>query len=335
MKTYFKYIFQLLILLGLLSSCFKDDEKINIPKPGENETDTIVLGNTYVNQVWVDLDGLQEKANHKIDTWDLAFSCNENNFDIKLNSALSMYAGNSGQTVFENVISEEGIEMHFDASSGNPDSTAFGGWYEMEPGEQNIFISKEYVYVINRGVDSDLVELGFKKVQFFIEGENYVIRYANLDGSEENTLSISKNKFYNYTHFSFENGVVNIEPPQKEWSLKFSRYSTILFTDDGDPYDYNVVGVLLNPYQIMAVETDLNYDDISLENASILEFTSRSDVIGYSWKYYDFDTGTYTILPDKNYIIKNYDGFFYKMRFISFYDQAGNKGSIVYQVKRL
>lgn len=335
MKTYLKYIFQFILLIGVLTSCFKEDEKIDIPMPGENETDTIVLGNIYYNQVWVDLNGLQEKANHKIDTWDLAFSCSENNFTIKLNSALTMYAGTNKASVFENVVSEEGIEMHFDASSGNPDSLAFGGWYQIESEEQNTYSSKEYVYVVNRGTDSDLTEIGFKKVQFFIDGEDYVIRYANLDGTEEKTATITKNNAYNYIHLSFEDGIVNIEPPKAEWSLKFSRYSKILYTNEDEPYDYNVVGVLLNPYQVMAVETDMKYEDIVLSDTSLLDFTRKADVIGYSWKYYDFDTGSYTIVQDKNYVVKNRDGFFYKIRFISFYDQSGNKGSIVYQVKRL
>lgn len=323
------------MVIFLLSSCFKEDEKIEIPKPSGLETDTIELGHTYYNQVWIDLNSLEEKANHKIDTWDLAFSCDPNSFDIKLNSALTMYAGTNKETVFGNIISEEGVELKFDASSGNTDSLAFGGWYTYLSELNGDIISNEYVYVVNRGINSNLIELGFKKVQFFIEEQNYIIKYANLDGTEENTFSITKDINYNYIHLSFENGIVQIEPPKDEWSLKFSRYSTILFTDEGDPYDYNVVGILLNPNNVLAIETDKEYDDIELADVSSLELTNRNDVIGYDWKYYDFDNGTYTIVPDKNYIIKDIDGFFYKLRFLSFYDQFGNKGSIVYQVVRL
>jgi len=332
---YYRNILVFFILIIVLSSCFKEDEKLTISKPSATETDTIVLGNTYYNQSWVDLNGLIEKSKSKIDNWDLEFSCNENDFIIRLNSALSMYAGTNKDTVFENVISEEGIPMRFDASSGNTDSLAFGGWYEETIGDVFAVRSNHFVYVVNRGLDSDLNELGFKKVQFFIENQNYVMRYANLDGSEENTISISKDESFNYIQFSFENGIVNIEPPKKEWSLEFSRYSTILFTNEGDPYDYNVVGVLLNPYKLKAAETEFNFDDIVLSDTALLQFSSKSDVIGYDWKEYDFDNGTYTILPNKNYLIKDKDGYFYKLRFLSFYDQFGNKGSIVYQVVRL
>jgi len=324
-----------LLLILMATSCFKEDEKINIPKPSGTETDTIALGNTYNRQIWIDLNGLQEKASKEIDSWDLAFSCDANSFDIRLNSAKMMYAGTNGVKDFENVTSEEGIAMTFDASSGNPDSLAFGGWYEMAEGAPELAISKGFVFVVNRGIDGNLNELGFKKISINILDGNYVVRYANLDGSEENSLTITKDNSFNYIHFSFENQIIQIEPPQNEWSLKFSRYSTILFTDAGDPYDYNVVGVLLNPYKLRAVETDLIYDDIVLADTSQFELISRADVIGYEWKFYDFDNDSYTIEPDKSYLVKDKDGFFYKLRFLSFYDQFGNKGSIVYQVVRL
>lgn len=335
MINYLKYTLQIIVLSGLLTSCFKEDEKIDIPKPSEAEADTVILGNTYHYQSWIDLNGLEEKAYHEIDSWDLAFSCSETSFDIFLNSALTMYAGTNKDTVFENVISEEGLDMHFDASSGNPDSLAFHNWYDVAIGGEFTARSNKYVYVINRGVDDLGNELGFKKAQFLIEDNNYIVRFANLDGSDEQTYTITKNNLYNYIHLSFENGIRNIEPPQNEWSLKFSRYATILFTNEGEPYDYNVVGVLLNPFKLQAAETDLNYDDIVLSDTSLVELSTISDEIGYDWKYYDFDNGSYTIVPDLNYIIKDKDGFFYKLRFLSFYDQFGNKGSIVYQVVRL
>lgn len=322
------------ILSMMLTSCFKEDEIIYIPKPSANETDTVVLGNNYNLQYWVDLNGLQEKAVHDISDWDLAFSCSENNFTIRLNSAKMMYAGTNGIKDFDLVISEEGIDMNFDASSGNPDSLAFGGWYEPIIGGIG-GQSYEYVYVVNRGIDGSLTELGYKKIIVKIDNNDYVIRYANLDGTEEQSLSIAKNSLKNYVHFSFDTGIIEIEPPQNEWSILFSRYSTILFTNEGDPYDYNVVGVLLNPNNVWAVETDLVFEDFVLSDTSLLDLSNRADVIGYDWKYYDFDSGSYTIEPDKNYIIRDKDGFYYKMRFLSFYDEFGNKGSIVYQVIRL
>jgi hypothetical protein len=113
MKVYIKNILYITLLTGIFTSCFKEDKIINISPPNQDEADTVVLGNTYNVQVWVDLNGLEEKAKHAIDSWDLAFSCDPNSFDIRLNSARFMYAGTSGEKEFENVISDEGVENAF------------------------------------------------------------------------------------------------------------------------------------------------------------------------------------------------------------------------------
>jgi hypothetical protein len=332
MKVYIKNILYITLLTGIFTSCFKEDKIINISPPNQDEADTVVLGNTYNVQVWVDLNGLEEKAKHAIDSWDLAFSCDPNSFDIRLNSARFMYAGTSGEKEFENVISDEGVEMLFDASSGNRDSLAIGDWYQMTDGA---VLSSGYVYVINRGFDANLNEMGFIKAQFFIDEQDYIVRYANLDGSDEQNISIAKDDAYNYVHLSFANQIVPIEPPKDQWTLLFSRYSTILFTSEGDPYDYNLVGVLLNPYKVLAAETSTVYENIQLADTVSLQFTKRADVIGWDWKDYNFEDGSYVLLPDKNYVIKDKDGFFYKMRFINFYDLFGNKGNIAYELIRL
>ena len=75
---------------------------------------------------------------------------------------------------------------------------------------------------------------------------------------------------------------------------------------------------------------DLNSDDITS-----LEFTTRSDVIGYDWKYYNFDDAVYTIVPEMNYVIRDRDGFYYKLRFVDFYNDQGVKGYPKFEFARL
>ena len=75
--------------------------------------------------------------------------------------------------------------------------------------------------------------------------------------------------------------------------------------------------------------------DISAENVAALEYTTRADVIGYDWKYYDFDAGVYTIVPDMNYVIRDREGFFYKFRFVDFYSDLGVKGYPTFEFVRL
>ena len=72
-----------------------------------------------------------------------------------------------------------------------------------------------------------------------------------------------------------------------------------------------------------------------LDNIVGLGLTNQSDVIGYDWKYYDFDDGVYTIEPDHNYVIRDRDGFIYKLRYIDFYSDLGEKGYPTFEFVRL
>lgn len=326
------YIFALLALALVLQSCFKEDEKGPAYFPGNLEQDTVNVEPLYENQAYYDLYSMEEVSMNANSDWDLAFECGEDSWHVILNSALMMWAGQTNDTNFALINSSEGLEMNFDVSSGNRDSTAIGEWYYSG---DNIMYSHHNVYVIDRGIDSEGTPLGYKKISLDIQGEDYTIRHANLDGSEEQKIVIEKDEAFNYRHLSFENGLVDIEPFKNQWSLKFSRYSTILFTDEGDPYPYNVVGVLLNPYLVEANRNSDNFFDLTSEYIGNYEYSRAADLIGYSWKDYDFDGGYYTVLPDRTYIIKNNDGFYYRFRFVSFYDAQGNKGNIGFEFSRL
>jgi hypothetical protein len=324
--------FSMLACLLILSSCFKEEDMLPLPEAGEVETNEAVLGENYSAQVFYDLASNQLKSSNSVEAWDLGFSCNTDGFHIILNAAKMMYAGNSYDTSFNDVQSSEGIEMIFDKSDGNPDSTAIGEWYFRE---ENQMHSHKYVYVIDRGNGENQQNMGMKKISISWADGKYQLRYADLDGSNENKVSIEKNESYNYTYFSFDQGVIPIAPPKDEWSLKFSRYATMLVTNDGEQVPYLVTGVLMNSNNVYAAADTTDFFNISLQDTVNYTFSKNLDFIGYDWKYYDFDSGVYTIVPDKNYILRNNDGFYFKLRFIDFYDEFGVKGSISFEVARL
>ena len=327
------YILLVAFLLSFMtSSCFKEEDKVAPYNPGDLQTNTSNVGDSYSQQIYFDLSSNTNVSIHENTSWDLAFTCEEGDWHMRLNSALMRWAGNSQDTNFALINSADGLTMLFDVSSGNPDSTAIGAWY-YEDEEQ--VMSKKQVYIIDRGIDDLGNILGFKKISIDIAEESYLLRYANLDGTEEGMQVIEKEEAYNYRFFSFENGLVSIEPPKDEWSLKFSRYSTILFTTDGEAYPYNVVGVLLNPNAMVGQMNTNDFDLLTLADTNQYHFIKNADVIGYAWKEYDFDNGTYAILENKNYIIKDIDGFYYKFRFTRFYDNQGRKGAISYEFLRL
>lgn len=141
------------------------------------------------------------------------------------------------------------------------------------------------------------------EVSGLTDKSNYEIRFTNLDGSNEQTATVQKDTSLAYICFSFDNGIADIQSKKENWDLLFTKYSTMLTTDDGEPYPYLVTGVLLNPYNsTVANDTINNFETLSFEIAEKEDYSDRQDIIGYHWKEYDFDNDRYITLTDKIYI---------------------------------
>ena len=274
---------------------------------GDLEEGQAALGSYYENQVYFDLFDNEVVSSSSIYAYDLSFESATGGWTIRLNSAQFMLAGNSQDTVFSADLNMDDLDMLFDTSDGNPDSTAIGDWYEIS---EDSAWSNRHVYLLDLGSDREGNSLGQKKVQFDILGDDFLMRYANLDNSEDTIIMIYRDLAIDQVYFSFGQGMVDIAPPPGQWSLLFSKYTTMLVTDEGENYPYLVVGVLLNPNEVTAaLDTSHDFLDMDREDIMDLEFTTQADVIGYDWKYYNFDAGVYTIEPDMNYIIRDRDGF--------------------------
>jgi hypothetical protein len=244
-----------------------------------------------------------------------------------------MLAGNSHDTLFSADLDPDVLEMRFDKSDGNPDSTAIGHWFEVS--EDTVW-SRRCVYLVDRGSDELGAPLGLKKVQFDIRGDAYLVRFSDPDNTGDSTVLINRDPDMDRVYFSFEKGVMDIAPPPDQWSLLFTRYTTMLVTDEGEDYPYLVLGVLLNSVGVAAaLDTIHPFADLDINDITTIDLTTQSDVIGYEWKYYDFDAGIYTIVPDMNYVIRDRDGFYYKLRFVDFYNDMGVKGYPKFEFARL
>ena len=324
------YIFSLFAL----TSCFEEDEMVTPHDPGNLTLGEVELTETYKYQVFFDLETNSTLKQNFISEWDLGFESADSGWHVILNTSKMMLAGNSGETDFEAVKSKIGLDMTYDPSYGNLDSSAVGNWYTLQDEEP---VSLEYVYVIERGIDESSNQLGDKKVVFNFQDKNtYEVRFANLNGSDEQTMLIPKDTSVNFVCFSFDKGIVDIEPDKNSWDLQFGKYSTLLYTDAGDPYPYLVTGVLLNPYKTLGMQDTIHqFEEVNFEIAETQDLVKQKDIIGYEWKEYDFDNGMYTVLPEKIYILKSSTGFYYKLRFIDYYNSTGEQGYPTFEFLRL
>lgn len=312
-------------LAVLVSSCFKDDEQIPPHAPGNYITDTVALTDTYKYQVYYNLeDSITAIINLK-DLWDLGFESSPDGWIVILNSSCFMKSAYLNGQQFGSVIDTVGAAWLFNPSDGYADSLAIGRWFAVQ---DNDTIGTNRLLILDRGIDYQGNPRGYCQLimDSLIMG-TYYFRIAGLNGANPQSFSISKNRKVNHVLFSISNPALEItEPDRLAWDLFFTQYTTLLYTDVGDPYPYLVTGVLLNQTIVeVAVDSITPFATINFEMAQAMTFTKQADRIGYNWKRYDFDSGSYTVNSDLVYIIRDTKGYLYKLRFIGFYEYVNNK----------
>lgn len=308
------------VLLSL-SGCFKEDEPVQPQIRHEIELPWSI----YTYQTYFNLEREEFISFHLYNDWDLGFESSDTGFHVILNYARFMMATNLGQQDFD-VIREAGqATWLIDASSGNLDSTALGTWWDTQQGFPPK--SKRDVYFIKRGSNESGNSFGQKKIQFLDYDGGYVIRFANPDGTDDHTVTISKDTTVRFVLFSLDSGGMTktAEAPKQDWDLCFTKYSTILYESDTIPTPYLVRGVYINSENLSAVsETKIPFDQITEGLVQDYHFSSAQDVIGYDWKVYQ--DGVYVVIDNLTYILRKRSGKMFKMRFTSFHNASGERG---------
>jgi len=325
----------LVLLVLLLQSCFKEDDMVAPHPRGDVKTDTIPLTENYLYQVYYSLDSGEVVSTNVKTTYDLGFECSPHGWHIILNTSNFMTVADLGTVIFGQPYDTTGLKLRFDKSDGNSDSTAIGEWFVISGSDT---VSNNHVYAVSRGLDELGNPLGLYQVIFdSLKNNTFYFRYAPLEGGSGTSSAVTKDPEVNYLYFSLANGQIKaIEPPRQMYDVLFSQYTTLLFTDQGIPYPYLVTGVLLNRYLVeVAVDSSADFLTINREQAMSMTFAKRLDGIGWEWKIYNFTTGVYTIQPNLNYIIHGVSGFYYKLRFVGFYNADGLKGYPIIEFQQL
>lgn len=318
MKSFFVVILSLL----LFTACLKEELPVTPYNRGNVITAQVSMGNDYGTQVWYKLNTHQIVKTNAKTAWDLAFSCNDSNY-VLLNTSLAAQAAPCNTANFNSVNSDAGLNYKIDHPGGNYDSLALKD------------LLNGNVFIVDRGFTPSGNAIGKKKIQLLSVNTNqYVLKYADLNGSNEHTVSVTKNPDYHYIYLSFSNNqILTIEPQKYDWDLCFTSYTHVFY----DPYTpYLVTGVLINTHDCQAAKIfHKNFADIQYQDVLNTSFTNQRDIIGYDWKTYNFNTAQFEIDFNKNYLIKDSEGFYYKLRFIGFYDNSGNKGNPKFEFQKL
>ena len=313
--------------LFLFSSCEKDETPITPHTPGELQTSEIVMGTLYADQIWYNIESNTEVSRNNKTDWDLAFDCTDDGFHVLLNSANRMQVALTQDSNLSTVTDTNGIGFTWDSHTGNLDSTGIGNWK-----------NTSNLYVIDRGRDEVGKTLGLRKIIFdSLVNQTYHFRFSDFDGTQWTQFTIEKDSNYTHSYFTFNNNgkAISIAPPKKDWDLCFTQYTYIYYYMN-PMVAYLVTGVTMNrdnPFSIQVF--DKSFEDINSQDILNYPSSKRVDNIGFDWKFYDFDNGYYVTLPSKNYIFRTQTGKMYKIHFLDWYNNKGEKGTPSFEYAEL
>lgn len=313
---------QLPVFFCLLIICSCDIGELPIAAPLVNtETNTISMGTNYLNQVYYSIDKNLIVSQNQRTEWDIVFDSKPGTDAIYLNSSKFTQIWKVPKHTFDDLIDVEHAQWLWDFPCITNVNTAVGE------------VIDRTIYILDLGFDLNLGHSGYIKFQIKNSTEQgYLIRYASLNNSKDTTMFIEKDAHFSKLYFSFiHNSSVSIEPKSVEWDFLFTTY-THIFPDQSP---YLVSGVLINTETIsVAYDTLTSFSDININNIPNYYFDDCDDVIGYDWKTYSLSTNEYSINSSKSYIIRRYKDYF-KLRFIDFYNDSGDKGYPKFEFQKL
>jgi len=322
------------------SSCFEKDQMVPKHEPGDVIVGVIPMTMYYSNQVYYNLGTSEISGLNERSAFDLNFECLDTSTVIRLNTANFALAALSNNTDILDNIDTVGFQWKFDGSTGDIDSLAVFDWISINNGDTSY---NDKVWVINRGINAMGVQLGLVKVKFtaYKKG-SFHFSFVSEDDNKVVDAVVSKDSIHLFKQFSFiKESADQFEPPVTDWDLLFTQYTTMLYTNEGESYPYLVTGVLQQYGNVkVALDTNLIFNEISLADTASIDFSYNFDKIGYNWKELvgDVNTGDirYEVRLNYNYIIKDSKSYYYKLRFVNFYNpETGEKGFPTFEYQRL
>ena len=321
----------LLAGVTLFSSCSNDDpEPIVIPPTESGLIEVNGGGATYPNTAFIDLSTGTQTAVAR-ESWDLAFATGSE-FKVLINGTTGAMAYATGETDINAVSAADmtaadsaalvlshtnplGI-LHVDDPSNPLSSPIISAVSATEGNNQ--------VYILSRGA-SAVDEKPFKKIRIIRKGEGYTLQHASADATDFTSVDITKESDLNFVYFSFEDGIVGVEPGKGAWDFAWSAGTSTT------PFASAPNGILAYFYQDLifhniyggagvseVLEEDIAYEDFTEGDAMGLSFNTTDRLsIGSNWRAGGGPTSAPVVKEDVYYVVKDAEENIYKVRFLS------------------
>ena len=293
--------------------------------------DTVSIG--AENEVYYSLEN-DEVLTVERGNWDIAFNVAAYGSSILTRGAsdVELYLYENGDTSGWSSFDTTGLSTWsprhnsletWSEGAFNRSASEYSGW-----GNYNYmthFVTADSLFLIKTS-GGDFKKLWVDKLAHGV----YYFKYADLDGSNEVSETVTKADFANknFAYYSIDSETeLDREPAKDSWDLLFTKYTTML-SYGGAQMPYGVTGVLSN--------ADVEVNKVSgihkLEaDTSDGLFSSSITTIGWDWKSYA--GGAYSTSDSLTHFVKSKIGDVWKVNFTGY--EGGSDGSFHFSKSKI
>lgn len=367
MKKTINFTSIVIIIFSVITSCVAEDAiPVKVPPiQGNVLTLNEKADPSEANQFWIDLSTGNVSKTHR-ELWDLGFYCGDE-FKVMLNTSLVMSVGKVENTTNIDAVNSATVSnlkllvqaanfadnaKYIDNPNGDIVKQTSGiDAINIDDNLNNVYLInmgyKVYSGTTNPGTIYNIGEArGWKKIRILRSSLGYKIQYADLDETSHKEFVVTKDSEYNYKFFSFTTGsYADIQPKKKDWDLCFTMFTNLTLNPASNEYtSYVYPDVMLHnilggagAYEVTATagQGETAYNNFKKEDVDGSKFIFHDQrTIGSNWRTTTGTNGA-EVYSNKFYVLKDSDGFFFKIRFLRMKDDQNYRGYPQFEYKPL
>ena len=299
----------LLFFVITIVSCFPKEEKVE-PSPRIYQSVSVDAGPTKNDVLFYSLDAGRIVAKASPMEWDLYID----NEVIRINYFRSMSVAKTNKN-WEEINDTSGLSFSF---LTDQISDTLSQWE----------LSENQIYVLNMGLDNEYEPLGFMVFQASRTSDGVILKYRDLDGTNEWTNQISEDHFY----YHLKNKQRLNLPNDKEYDIALGKYTDYITVDDISQ-DYTIYGAIVGNASAYLLDDD--FETIDANDFDVNQLSNRKDIIGWDWKRFNLEKNAYEILPKMTYMISTNSDYLCKLRFVDYLNDQGISGHPTFEYEIL
>ena len=289
-----------LLSLLFLAACFPKEDAVE-PTPRINKSVTLDAGEYKNTVAFYSLDNAEVVAEASPMDWDFYIDGDV----IRLNYFRSMQVAKFDQS-WDKLEDTVGLDFR---------NLTYDSYESMSQWE----LAEDQIYVVDYGLDNEFNPIGLTSVRFERTATGIKI-WQNAIGSDYETFEeLNEASFY----YNIREKTTLDLPQETEYDVAFGKY-TDLVTIDNITQDYLIYGAIQG--KALAYYENEPFDSVKTEQFNAIRLMNNKDVLGWDWKNYNRPKDAYEIVDNRTYLIMSNAGFKYKLRFVNFYNTAGQSG---------